>query len=61
MAAANAETRILIENIQDTIYVKIFQNLNCKSLNSARRTCKRWKSLIDVEDLFQKCWKRLCE
>ena len=61
MAEANGQTGTQNKNIRDEIYVKIFQNLNYRSLNIARRTCKKWKTLIDVEDLIQKCWKRLCK
>ena len=61
MADANDKTSLSIENFENKTLVKVFQNLNYKSLNIARRTCKRWKSLIDVEDLVQKCWKRLCK
>ena len=61
MAEANGQTATQSENIRDEIYVKIFQNLNYRSLNIARRTCKKWKTLIDIEDLIHKCWKRLCK
>ena len=44
----------IIQILPTELMKKILENLDCKSLDSARLCCKRWKEIIDVFQLKEK-------
>ena len=44
----------IIQILPTELMKKILENLDCKSLDSARLCCKRWKEIIDVFELKEK-------
>ena len=46
----------IIQILPTELMKKILENLDCKSLDSTRLCCKRWKEIIDVFELKQKAF-----
>ena len=40
---------------------KILENLDFKSLGSAKQSCKHWKEIIDVFELKKKALSKFCD